>query len=559
MEPMTFEEYLHNNKIQPSGTPVRAIERRVTEFPKIMLLRFRLDYALLLCALRLHWLSVCSADPDDVSEEALNVIYNSAMSGVIPSRAVPPEVTQKAYRTAEEDRIQALPGLDQPPNFRQYSGYLNASDGKYLHYWFVESQRNPSRDPVILWLNGGPGCSSVDGLLSELGPFHIREDGKTVFYNPWSWNKFGNVIFLESPAGVGFSYASDGNLTAGDASTAVQNYAALLDFFRKFPQFRKNDLYITGESYGGFYVPTLASVTVADGKLNLKGIAVGNGLSSNSLNDESLVFFAYYHGLIGEEVWSALRTHCCRGMPVTRENCDFQRSGLLCTNAVSGVFEIVWRIGLNVYNLYAECPGAPQGNTQWARYATDMKHLFSHARDTSMPILKRYEEDRYFKIDGDHTYFHKRELDPPCINDTRIIKYLNDPKVRQALHIPDRLPHWTVCSSIVSENYVREFNDMSPFYRRLIRSKIKILIYNGDVDMACSFLGDEWFVDKLNLDVEESRRPWRSQGQIAGFVKRYNGIDLITIKGSGHMAPKDKPVEMYKVITTFIDGNGERY
>ncbi|GBN91416.1 putative serine carboxypeptidase ctsa-1 [Araneus ventricosus] len=143
------------------------------------------------------------------------------------------------------DEIKDLPGLDIPINFKHYSGYLNATRGRYLHYWFVESQRSPTTDPVVLWMNGGPGCSSLDGFLSELGPLHVSADGKSLYKNPYSWNRVANVIFLEAPAGVGFSYADNKKYFTDDDSTSYDNYVALQSFFEKFPEFKKNDFYIT--------------------------------------------------------------------------------------------------------------------------------------------------------------------------------------------------------------------------------------------------------------------------------------------------------------------------
>lgn len=119
--------------------------------------------------------------------------------------APPPPPTQ----TKDQDKITNLPGLTYTPNFNQYSGYLNASPGNYLHYWLVESQLNATYDPLILWLNGGPGCSSIGGFLEELGPFHVNSDGQTLFENTFSWNKAGNVLFLEAPRDVGYSYRSN--------------------------------------------------------------------------------------------------------------------------------------------------------------------------------------------------------------------------------------------------------------------------------------------------------------------------------------------------------------
>lgn len=119
--------------------------------------------------------------------------------------APPPPPTQ----TKAQDEVTNLPGLTFTPNFKQYSGYLNASAGNYLHYWLVESQLNATYDPLILWLNGGPGCSSIGGFLEELGPFHVNADGKTLFENTFSWNKAGNVLFLEAPRDVGYSFRSN--------------------------------------------------------------------------------------------------------------------------------------------------------------------------------------------------------------------------------------------------------------------------------------------------------------------------------------------------------------
>lgn len=107
------------------------------------------------------------------------------------------------------DDVTHLPGMTFKPNYQQWSGHLQARPGKYLHYWFVTSQRDPIKDPLVLWLNGGPGCSSLDGFLSENGPLHVNDNGDTLYENKFSWNKIANVLYLESPAGVGFSYSDD--------------------------------------------------------------------------------------------------------------------------------------------------------------------------------------------------------------------------------------------------------------------------------------------------------------------------------------------------------------
>lgn len=183
------------------------------------------------------------------------------------------------------DEIKSLPGAEGLDfSFRQFSGYLPVTATKHLHYWFVESSRAPATDPIAFWTNGGPGCSGLLGFLTEQGPFRPNKD-LTLSLNPYSWNTIANMVFIEAPCGVGFSYSDDGtgdDYKTGDDQTSQDNYALLQQFFNRFPQYRTNDLYITSESYGGHYMPTLAKQIVdhnaagADPILNFKGFAVRN-------------------------------------------------------------------------------------------------------------------------------------------------------------------------------------------------------------------------------------------------------------------------------------------
>lgn len=109
----------------------------------------------------------------------------------------------------DDDKFDQLPGFDGPMKTNSYSGYLTVNDDKKLHYVFIESEDDPSNDPVLIWFNGGPGCSSLLGFLQENGPVVVDDDNSTLYFNPHPWNQRANTLFLESPAGVGFSWAKD--------------------------------------------------------------------------------------------------------------------------------------------------------------------------------------------------------------------------------------------------------------------------------------------------------------------------------------------------------------
>lgn len=168
-----------------------------------------------------------------------------------------------------------------------YSGLLNITASKSLHYIFTKSENDPANDPVLLWYNGGPGCSSLLGFFQENGPWVINDGGSEIVRNPFPWNRKANVLWLEQPAGVGYSWGENiASLSASDSSSGVDAVAAMKLWYARFPAFTTNKLFLSGESYAGIYVPYLAwqiyqhneqaryDTTLA--KIPLEGILTGN-------------------------------------------------------------------------------------------------------------------------------------------------------------------------------------------------------------------------------------------------------------------------------------------
>lgn len=139
-----------------------------------------------------------------------------------------------------------------------YSGYLTVTETKSLHYVFAESMSDPTNDPVVIWFNGGPGCSSMLAFMQENGPLAVDDGEAFIKTNPHPWNERANMLWIESPAGVGFSLAgTENDLKTNDMVQSQDALAALKQWFGKFPEYLPNELFVSGESYGGIYVPYL--------------------------------------------------------------------------------------------------------------------------------------------------------------------------------------------------------------------------------------------------------------------------------------------------------------
>ncbi|KIJ27001.1 hypothetical protein M422DRAFT_191548, partial [Sphaerobolus stellatus SS14] len=179
------------------------------------------------------------------------------------------------------------------PTVKVWTGYIDVDYGaKHLFFYFFESRRNPDTDDVVMWINGGPGCSSSTGLLMELGPCNIDMTGTSsngTQWNPHSWTSVANMFFLDQPVGVGFSYADYGETIETTEDAARNIYAFVRIFFDTFTQFQGRKFHLSGESYGGKYLPVFAAEIYDQDKkrsegvpINLSSVLIGNGITDIS-------------------------------------------------------------------------------------------------------------------------------------------------------------------------------------------------------------------------------------------------------------------------------------
>ena len=328
---------------------------------------------------------------------------------------------------------------------------------------------------MVLWLNGGPGASSIGyGLFSELGPYMFTDDSfqnKTtpgvpdVFENPQSWNTVANMLFLETPPSVGYSYCGSGTGNGSapkchwdDSTQAVANYGALLSFFDSFPEYKDNEFFITGESYGGMYVPTLVEQIYNKSGVNLKGFAVGNGVigHQDTYPGVDAVRLAFLHNsrFVSEELWNEILAECGPQLTKISLRCE-----ALKRTAEEGAGDFY------IYNVYDTCgndqvkvdaAGAPQ-KPSWLR--SYLEHD-EHFKSLPGPLM---EPDEY-----------------PCGRNRGVVDWINLPEVRAALHVKSEefYGHAFSMEAGRSLNYQGNRDHLITDYPNWI-AKYRTLIYNG--------------------------------------------------------------------------------
>lgn len=178
----------------------------------------------------------------------------------------------KAGRIQEAKKLSLVTGLT--PNIESYSGYftVDANCSSHLFFWFFPSQNNPEKDPVSIWLQGGPGSSAFLGLLTEVGPYNLNLNGK-LEKREFSWNRNSSLIFVDNPVETGYSYTEHTDCYATEQTQVGSNLLnALEQFFQLFPEYKANDFFVTGESFAGHYIPALAyAIHTSNSGINLKG------------------------------------------------------------------------------------------------------------------------------------------------------------------------------------------------------------------------------------------------------------------------------------------------
>ena len=437
------------------------------------------------------------------------------------------------------------------PNSKSLSGYVDITGSKYddegenkhLFYWFFEKRTTSQLDdkgeekaeevqdatdiPIVLWLTGGPGCSSTLALLFENGPCKVNADGLGTTVNPYSWTEASHVLWLDQPAGVGFSYGKENDYD--EEMISEDAYYFLQEFYKEHPEYSKNPLTVVGESYGGHYAPAVAhkiwtkNKSVEDSmlKINLAGLAIGNGLTDPSEQykwyPEMAVNNSHGIKVVPDDIYQTMKDNVPK-----------------CVSLID------------------ECNA---GDSLVNRFACQTAFVYCNIAETTP-----------YQMTGMNPYDmrEKCEHKPMCYDFSYIETWLNDPKTKESLHVSEESNTWTSCNMGINLKFHTDWmKDFSPYVADLLNDGIHALIYAGDVDYICNYLGNRAWT--LNLDWDhaddfnaaeyhECGSGESTEGSGAGLCKTSNGFTFMQVYDAGHMVPNDQPKVALEMIRNFVSG-----
>ncbi|KAM0887648.1 hypothetical protein ACQ4PT_028902 [Festuca glaucescens] len=430
-----------------------------------------------------------------------------------------------------------LPGFDGPLPFYLETGYVDVEEatGTELFYYFVESERSPSTDPLIIWLTGGPRCSGFSGFAFEVGPINFvlaPYDGNLpqLVYSPYSWSKMASIIFLDSPSGSGFSYARDPEgYDVGDMSSSLQVVTFLNKWLNDHPRYRSNEFYLGGSSYAGKMIPLIVQY-ISEGNeqrnqpvINLQGYLVGNTITGSKFDDfNSRILYSHGVGIISDQLYEAAMENC-KGDYISTHNA-------MCAGVLNKIEKLISEVD-DDHILDDKC----------------VSDSPKHANDDASRNRFLSEENIKSSVPSH-----------PTINCFSYRYYLadiwaNEQVTRDALQIKEgTIGEWIRC--INGLPYTEDVPSSIPYHFNHSTRGYRVLVFSGDHDPGVPFLGTQRWVRSLNFSIVDDWRAWHVDGQSAGFTVEYdNHLTFSTVKGGGHTAIRHQPKQGFAMGQRWLD------
>ncbi|XP_021751720.1 serine carboxypeptidase-like 17 isoform X1 [Chenopodium quinoa] len=422
---------------------------------------------------------------------------------------------------SNSNTVRFLPGFPGILPFNLQTGYIGVwEEQMQLFYYFLKSENNPKADPLLVWFAGGPGCSSfTDLVFGRIGPlsFNISsqwEDGlPRLESNPYSWTKVANVLFIDSPVGAGFSYATNKSYIPSDTNTVKQAYEFLKKWLIEHPEFARNPIYIAGASYAGRVISTLMLEIIngneagSETRMNIQGYIIGNPVMDDFVSKHAIEY-AHRISILSDELYESAKLSC------------------------HGDYE----------------PIVAEGNAQ-------CKEILEATSNCMDPVEESFILESKCNVSTPEKWcrvYYRNRMSQ---------SWANDINVQAALHVREgTISEWFRCRGRRSDDefkYNSDVDNSVSYQQNLTTEPLRALIFSGDQDMLAPYMTTLAWIKKLNIVPNgDYWRPWFLNGQVGGYVTEYsNGnynLTFTTIKGAGHIAPEYKSQECLAMLQRWI-------
>ncbi|KAJ8297313.1 Pheromone-processing carboxypeptidase KEX1 [Rhodotorula toruloides] len=430
--------------------------------------------------------------------------------------------------------IPSLPGQPADSSLTMYGGHIPSAPPKngvpdtesdaHLYFFMVRNKHIADTERTLLWFNGGPGCSSFDGGMMEIGPYRLvpNGDGKLVEAEG-AWNEYANVIFVDQPVGTGYSYMSTNEYVHDLPEASAHVVEFLSKFYNVFPEFKNHDTYICGESYAGQYIPYFAQAILASPRLptRLKGLLIGNGWIDPYNQYPAYLDFALQAGVIkeGSDAEKAVR----KEVKTCQEHMDVKVSG--------GMDKMPIHLGICERIL-----GAITDSTIQSVNGQNM-------------CVNNYD----VRLTDTHPACGMNW--PPDLHD--MYPYLGRDDVKSAFHATRHPGPWVECNGQVGAQFYTPNSRPSVQLLPELLEKVPIMMFAGAEDLICNHVGIERMIENLEWNGEKgfgnaTAEEWVVNGKSAGTWTSARNMTYVKITGASHMAPYDEPLATHDMFLRFI-------
>lgn len=335
--------------------------------------------------------------------------------------------------------------------------------------------------------------------MTENGPFRVTNNGSNLVMNPQSWNTNRNVLWVDQPVGTGFSYVQDSRgYVVDEQEVAMEMYTFLQGFLAMHPEYAKLPFWIAAESYGGHYAPAVANYIAQQNlkkagpiMIDLQGIMIGNGMTQPEIQYGAYGEYAYGHGMIDYPTYEKVQSQYAACAALIGKG-DFTDANTAC----NGIFDTIEDAAgpFNVYDVTKPCIGSL------------------------------------------------------CYDFTAVTNYFNRLDVFAAWNTMPK-NSWETCDGTVYNRIVKGdwFVSQRKVIPFLLQNQIEVLVYNGNLDFICNFIGSESWVRTMvwpgtSAYNAASRQMWFENGLINGYLKEYQNLHMLVVNNAGHMVPMDQPL-----------------